>query len=1631
MYKQLDLNFEEPVQETSYPSLLDPEPLREGVEFANVQRVFEESHAFRFSAPNKIKQPRDVAYIFKQLETAAVENAFAVLVKDGKPTVIHLGMGKIDATFAPMDSVVAADKKLKADKIYFIHNHPSGSIKASAQDMQMFEKWKSFFGDRMQPGIIINTRSGLYGEFDEKSMVRLSELVAGEEQQYAVKLYSFSKLVFDKAYRETYSITSPRDAARFVSSQRLGERPKLSYLIVSNSCDIQANIHTQRSAVPSKDIKDLSRQIARDVAMFGGKNVISYGSGKISKMAIAQLAEELKKNEISLLDHIQIVPNVKNALGLGEGSETYQYMSASDEGWLRYAREPELKYGLTIDGIRVDINPIRPQETGTLEEYMERSRMYDEEREIIARAQADGTYLKAPNGKPTKLTPEQWVQVRTQAFKDWFGDWELANFYSRANEAWNNKKSTGKVVIGLSERAKKRFNELLGTDIKQLIITDDSIRHIRNNHSESEELRGQKNMTPEDIVVIPYLVNNFDTMELSPKYDDNKGNRALEIHKRINGVSVIATIEKGKNKEFLVTNYQFIKSDALDASIETPGPNVRNDSDIAKVQQEIERIKEQAKNASKGVDVNGEPLVVYHGTAEEFNTFQSKNGTYWFAKESDYAEAMAEERGGARVIDAYLNMKNPYHAVLEPGKFNDPNFEASIIQSARRGGYDSVILQANTDNELLANTSYIVFQPSQIKSAKENVGTFDIENPDIRFRVGAGYNISAFANKYGFDVAEVTRYADAMRIENSSAAHLALSNMKLKVRIDNTGKSLGEFVKIFAPIKAELYEKFGNLDTLIDTQRQKALEERNVMEAARKRAEAEARAGRKRLEEFEGMSEKQLDDAYFKAIKDNDEGRMRDLVNEAARRNGYVSLDEFRMAHSAPVYDETGEDKSMVDVANNRDQIRESLNAQFRMNRTQSRDESIAAIQGALAAIDRGENPTVTIYRAVPKSLREGRVRNGDWVTLSESYADNHGKHVLGIGDYRIMKEVVPAENLYWDGNDINEWGYDDRSDYRYRNTKNNRKLNDLITRDDAGEIIPLSQRFNARKNDVRFRFIGEKGAARLDQAEETTARLDNLAVAWEMEAAKKDAGAIKMATGWERGADGKWRYEEPDFEVDVKGLARKNYLYDNLPWGKEYNALTDKIFEGVELSPKESVRFEELSERAEELRKVYETSDSRYLDDYVKDKKLFEAYPELKQVRVEMYDDPKDNGVLYAGATWYASRNLIRVNEQALSDEGFRSVMVHEVQHAIQEMEGFAQGGNRNTYREHLESLREKHDAWSMLEEFDRKRGELGEDALQIDVYNAVREEYHSLGFEFGDGVFPSREAYDKGFNLWVRGYDKEGYEEAYKEYQHLTDKFGHGLGNDRYRQIAGEVEARNVQSRLTMTPAERRASLASETEDVARSEQILFKQEARVEEKAALIKDLSEKLHTPIRIVNAKDVHHSSPDMEKRMRSAKGWYSIKNDQVAVILDNHHTADDLTKTVLHEVVGHKGLREVVGEKAFQVMCESVYRSMPANLRQSYLSRYGTPAVAGEEYLAYVAEHGTTVSMWQSITSALKVALNSIGIHVNYSYKEVAALLKRSRRHLENKRAPMQPSVRKAAGVKKQTVKPRKRGRGL
>ena len=76
------------------------------------------------------------------------------------------------------------------------------------------------------------------------------------------------------------------------------------------------------------------------------------------------------------------------------------------------------KFGNVIPSTEINAN------TNVEQRKSVRKDVAKEMEDIIAKAKADGTYMKAPNGKPSNLSPTQWAMVRTKAFKKWFGDWE-------------------------------------------------------------------------------------------------------------------------------------------------------------------------------------------------------------------------------------------------------------------------------------------------------------------------------------------------------------------------------------------------------------------------------------------------------------------------------------------------------------------------------------------------------------------------------------------------------------------------------------------------------------------------------------------------------------------------------------------------------------------------------------------------------------------------------------------------------------------------------------------------------------------------------------------------------------------------------------------------------------------------------------------------------------------------------------------------------------------------------------------------------------------------------------------------------------------------------------------------------
>lgn len=362
-------------------------------------------------------------------------------------------------------------------------------------------------------------------------------------------------------------------------------------------------------------------------------------------------------------------------------------------------------------------------------------------------------------------------------------------------------------------------------------------------------------------------------------------------------------------------------------------------------------------------------------------------------------------------------------------------------------------------------------------------------------RLQKAEDYSAFAEQYGLDAEDVAMYAEGMKKGSTSQAMRARAMIGRKIIAAHEGEihSLMDVRKFRRPVEEALKEKFGDVDKLLEEYRNQVEDEHKAMEAAHKKAQEEEAKRKAHLEELSLLSDDEIDRRYMEALDNGNEVVARDMLDEAARRKGYADTDsEYQgvgawVAPSNPGYE--SDEARRADVEDNAPNVNlEDMALGYSLQpddyfthperysqNTPHGLESARSIQAALEALKRGEKGVkVKVYRAVPISVKESKLRNGDWVTPSKKYAEMHGNSRLE-GKYRIIEDEVPANELWWDGNDANEWGYDNGKEYKYKNTKNNRKLNDLVVRDDNGNVIVPSKRFNHRKADERYQ-IGMEG---------------------------------------------------------------------------------------------------------------------------------------------------------------------------------------------------------------------------------------------------------------------------------------------------------------------------------------------------------------------------------------------------------------------------------------------------------------------------------------------------------------------------------------------------------------------------
>ena len=179
------------------------------------------------------------------------------------------------------------------------------------------------------------------------------------------------------------------------------------------------------------------------------------------------------------------------------------------------------------------------------------------------------------------------------------------------------------------------------------------------------------------------------------------------------------------------------------------------------------------------------------------------------------------------------------------------------------------------------------------------------------------------------------------------------------------------------------------------------------------------------------------------------------------------------------------------------------------------------------------------------------------------------------------------------------------------------------------------------------------------------TADKSALEKAMELEKDGTDSEKIRKETGWFKGYDGKWRFEIDDSELEFKTDIEKNRAAAiELTKMKVKSAeLEEKIVNNTATKAEEN-EYYNLDEKMIEYRKGVK------LSDVINHPKLFEAYPQLKNVDV-YYEISSVNRGVYS-----SNGNVIMLNPMHTIDEQ-KEAIIHEIQHAIQGIENFANGSN------------------------------------------------------------------------------------------------------------------------------------------------------------------------------------------------------------------------------------------------------------------------------------------------------------------------------------------------------------------
>ena len=435
---------------------------------------------------------------------------------------------------------------------------------------------------------------------------------------------------------------------------------------------------------------------------------------------------------------------------------------------------------------------------------------WTEEDEILAKAprNAEGQLL-APNGKVSNLTEKQYAQVRTKAFKRWFGDWEKANTFNidaidtskvdieEHNKPWKNDptKSNKTLRIYIKGQREKGYFEL----VKDQEFGIFSV-HFKTGNANTGEIYGSTK--EERSILYKQLLNALPNgAQLSTWGELSEG-----------GIKALNKLGKNLKKvgERQVKDRQ---GNSISISIYQKGEGI-----------------------SKVVDENGEPLVVYHGSKNSWEVYdksrfkrdQFGRGIYLTEDKSN-----AENYGNTR--EFFVNSKNPFYAgyIWENGRksfrpkaagllFNSTIDKESYIEMLQQytnekeaefignqlKNADSVVITYRNPY-IVKYGEIIVSNPNQIKSASSNSGLFSRTNDNIYDLAPNGYLVmtnalNKLASLYGIkfnDITDAELASDKWRniISDPSSVNAFVYNGQIYINIDraNLDAPIHEMMHLF------------------------------------------------------------------------------------------------------------------------------------------------------------------------------------------------------------------------------------------------------------------------------------------------------------------------------------------------------------------------------------------------------------------------------------------------------------------------------------------------------------------------------------------------------------------------------------------------------------------------------------------------------------------------------------------------------------------------------------------------------------------------------------------------------------------------------------------------------------------